>query len=192
MKTIAWDIDDVLNDLMRCWFDDFFRPEHPGCDLRYAELLENPPESLLGVSREDYLASLDRFRLADNFQRMLPTPEVMSWFKVHGPGYRHVALTAVPLAAASASARWLMRHFGTWIRSFHFVPSARKGVEAPVYDEDKAAYLDWLQHVDVLVDDNQANIEAARRVGVKGLLFPRPWNDGGTSTEALLAEMARL
>lgn len=192
MKVIVWDVDDVLNDLMECWFQEAFLARHPECSLRYEDLRENPPARLLGISREEYLQSLDAFRKSEGFQRMRPQPRILSWFLEHGASYRHIALTAVPLVAASASAQWVMRHFGRWIRSFHFVPSHRPGENLPVYDEDKGAYLDWLKHADVLIDDNVENVFRAQQVGVKGMIYPRPWNEAGRSVEEILAALSRL
>lgn len=186
MKTIAWDVDDVLNDLMLMWFKQKWVEDHKDCKLRYEELAENPPHRLLGVCINEYLRSLDEYRLSALYQQMTPVKELMDWFARHGNNFRHIALTAVPLVAASASAQWVFKHFGTWIRTFHFVPSKRAGQNIPDYDADKAAFLKWLSKVDVLVDDNIANIETAGAIGIKGILWPRPWNDSKqTISEAL-------
>jgi len=58
VRTVVWDVDDVLNDLMQSWFDSVWTPEHPGELLRYAGVSQNPPHKLLGVGRDEYLASL--------------------------------------------------------------------------------------------------------------------------------------
>jgi len=175
MLTIAWDVDDVLNDLMGSWFREEWLPTHPACRLRYEDLQANPPEALLGVTREEYLASLDRFRAA-RYAGLPPLAEASAWFERHGDGYRHIALTAVPLCAAPLSAAWAVRHFGRWIRSFHFVPSKRAGESIPVYDASKRDFLEWWGKADVLVDDSPANAAAALEAGVQALLMPRPWN----------------
>ena len=176
LKTIAWDVDDVLNDLMRSWFDLKWLKDHPECKVKYEELLENPPHRILGVDINSYLRSLDEFRLSSLYQEMMPVGETAEWFVQNGRNFRHIALTAVPLIAASASAQWVFRHFGFWIRTFHFVPSKRGGEETPEYDNDKGDFLKWIQKVDILVDDSYANIQAAESAGVKGIIMPRPWN----------------
>ncbi|MBN2124208.1 MAG: hypothetical protein JW821_07940, partial [Deltaproteobacteria bacterium] len=104
MKTIIWDIDDVLNDMMRTWFEDRWFPSHPGCTLVYDGITENPPHALLGVTLSEYLSSLDEFRLSREAGEMAPVPEVMDWFRTHGERFRHMALTAAPLLASSVSA----------------------------------------------------------------------------------------
>jgi hypothetical protein len=83
-----------------------------------------------------------------------------------------------------------MRHFGDWIRSFHFVPSLRAGQPLPAYDRDKGEFLAWWGRADVLVDDSEANVEQARRAGVRAVLFPRPWNGSRQSVAEALAEVA--
>jgi FMN phosphatase YigB (HAD superfamily) len=176
LKTIAWDVDDVLNDLMRQWFSLQWLRGHPECKVTYEELAENPPHRIIGADLHSYLESLDEFRLSDLYQQMPPVKEVKEWFEKNGHNFRHIALTAVPLIAASASAQWVFKHFGPWIRTFHFVPSKREGDKMPAYDNDKGAFLKWIQKVDILVDDSYANIQAARSAGVKGIILPRPWN----------------
>src|SRR5579871_3024689 len=123
--TIVWDVDDVLNDLMRVWFEEEWRPKHPGCVLDYEGILDNPPHTLLGVDLADYQRSLDSFRLSGVYSKLKPGPEVRDWFVRRGHDFHHLALTATPLACASVSAEWVFRNFGKWIRSFQFIPSPR-------------------------------------------------------------------
>ena len=157
--------------------------------MRYPEVVENPPHRLLGVGINEYLSSLDEYRLSALYQQMTPVKEIMEWFARCGNNFRHIALTAVPLVAASASAQWVFKHFGAWIRTFHFVPSKGMDKISPDYDTDKSAFLQWLAKVDVFVDDNIANIETAEAIGIKGLLWPRPWNDSKLTTSEALAPM---
>lgn len=192
MITIAWDVDDVLNDLMRSWFEEKWLKDHPGCRVRYEDLTENPPHRLLGAGMEEYLESLDRYRLSRRYQGMHPVRDIEEWFIRRGNRFRHVALTAVPLVAASASAQWVFRHFGPWIRGFHFIPSRREGENVPAYDEDKAAFLRWLGKIDVLVDDSIDNVNAAKGAGVKGILMPRPWNQGRGTVSEILALLEKI
>jgi hypothetical protein len=144
--------------------------------VSYKDITENPPHRLLKTGINEYRRSLDEFRLSALYQQMPPVREVSVWFNKYGSGFRHIALTSAPLIAASASAQWVFRNFGTWIRTFHFIPSERQGQDIPEYDRDKAAFLGWLKKADVLIDDNIANINDAEKVGVRGVLFPRPWN----------------
>lgn len=189
MKIIAWDVDDVLNDLLQSWFEQKWLVENPGCKVRYGDITENPPTGPLNTSLEAYLSSLDEFRLSSMYQQMAPVKEVMDWFAVNGSNFRHIALTAVPRVAASASAQWVLRHFGSWIRTFHFVPPTREGEDIPEYDTDKGDFLKWIQKVDVLVDDSVSNIEAAKSAGVKTVIMPRPWNNSSMSVLGALKEL---
>jgi len=189
VKTIVWDVDDVLNDLMGNWLEQQWLPRNPGCPIGYAALTENPPHRVLGVSREAYLESLDDFRLA-RMADLNPVPEVRAWFEQQGHKFRHVVLTAVPVGTAHLSAGWVLRHFGEWIRSFHFVPSPRKDDPPFHYDQSKGEFLRWLGRGDILVDDQPANLAAAADLGLGGILFPRPWNDGSESIPALLERLS--
>lgn len=177
MPTIVWDVDDVLNTLMRSWFEECWLTLHPECLLRYEDLVENPPHRLLGVNLGEYLSSLDEFRLSGGFQQLEPVGEILEWFDKFGGGFRHIALTATPMVAAPISAAWVMRHFGQWIRCFSFVPSKRKGEYTPQYDNTKGEFLSWWNKADILMDDNLANFEAAKLVGIQSILMPQPWNN---------------
>ncbi len=192
MLTIAWDVDDILNDLMGCWLEQKWKREHPQCNLTYSDIKRNGPQDLLGVTLQDYLSSLDEFRQSPAFGSMEPNPLVMDWFRQYGSQARHIVLTAVPLSCAHISAEWVVRHFGKWIRTFHFVPSFREGVDLPDYDVRKAEFLQWINKVDILVEDNEKNASEASEAGVRGLLVDRPWNSSERSMENVLAELAAL
>jgi hypothetical protein len=189
VKTIVWDVDDVLNDLMRNWLEQQWLPRHPEHLVDYSDLTENPPHRVLGVSRGDYLDSLDEFRLT-RMADLSPVPEVREWFEKRGHQFRHVALSAVPLLAAQISARWVFSYFGRWIRSFHFVPSPRQGDPPFHYDQSKSEFLRWLGLGDIMVDDNPANVAAGVDLGLVGVLFPRPWNTGSGSILHLLEQLS--
>jgi hypothetical protein len=186
MLTIVWDVDDVLNALMRDWFEQEWKPVHPECRQSYGDLIDNPPHGVLGVTRAEYLDSLDRFRLSPAARNMTPNPEALAWFRLHGTDFRHIALTARPLDTAPAAAEWVMRHFGEYIRVFGVVP-CRGGPGTPAYDRSKSEFLEWWGRGDILVDDSRDNIEAAEGVGVCGVLFPQPWNGGHRHAHALEA-----
>lgn len=191
MKTIAWDVDDVLNDLMYLWFQSW-STDNSASAVRYADLTENPPHGILGITMESYLKSLDTFRLSSSYLDMAPIKEVREWFVDNGGRFRHIALTAVPLSAASVSAQWVLRHFGIWIRTFHFVPSKRQDLTLPVYDESKLSFMQWLDKVDIFIDDNPEQVRKAEMFGVKAYLFPRPWNNGGLRVNEILGEIGEL
>lgn len=186
MRTIVWDVDDTLNDLMRVWLEKWFLPRHRSVKASYAGITENPPHGLLGVTLAQYQRSLDAFRLSGYYAAMPPAPSALRWFRSHGHKFRHIALTAVPLAAAHESSAWVFRHFGRWIRTFHVVPSPRSDFRARDYDAHKADFIKRLDRCDVFVDDSPANLAPAARLGVRCVLAPRPWNAGkGTLSGAL-------
>jgi 5'(3')-deoxyribonucleotidase len=193
MITIAWDVDDVLNDLMRQWFEIVWKKAHPECKIDYEDLSENPPYQILNITKEQYLKSLDAFRIDTYYNQMIPTLPIKEWFIHHGHKFRHITLSAVPYAAAGESARWVITHFGKWIRTFHFIPSYRQTCKIPVYDQSKEEFLKRIRQVDYLIDDNEDNIKGAESVSVKGILFPRPWNSQrDESIESVLTFLSSL
>lgn len=192
MLTIAWDVDDVLNDLMRTWLHVQWLPSHPGSRVAYEDLRSNPPHPVIGATLDEYLASLDEFRRVRYLAELAPLPEVREWFERHGDGYRHMALTAVPLDSAPVSSAWVFRHFGRWIRTFHFVPSARPGAPVPLCDRTKQDFLGWLGKAAVLVDDHPENVALARQAGLQAVLMPRPWNGGRRTVAETFRELENL
>jgi hypothetical protein len=189
MLTVAWDIDDVLNELMQAWFSEAWLPSHPDCNLSYSDITENPPDRVLGITRVEYLASLDTFRVSAGAANLKPIPEVLQWFAEFGAEYRHIAITVRPLDSVSHAAEWVFRHFGNYIRSFAVVPS-RPPAGVPIYDRSKAEFLEWLGKADILVDDSDENIRAAEKLGMRGILFPQPWNRSSLTVRQALESVA--
>jgi len=185
MRTIVWDVDDVLNDLMQIWFNEAWLPAHRQCRLSYEDIRENPPHRILGVDKSEYLKSLDEFRRSKKAHAMDPNPAILKWLRCCGSRFRHVALTARPLDSVPSAAEWLFRHFGAYFRCFGFVPS-RPALGMPIYDRDKSDFLQWLGDADFLVDDSEENIARAKDMGIGAILYPRPWNHArGTAASAL-------
>lgn len=189
MPTIVWDVDDVLNDLARRWLEDAWLPGRPGCPVRYEALTENPPHRLLGVDAATYLESLDEYRLSAAAGELAPVPEVLAWFGKHGDSCRHLALTARPAQTVAPAASWVFRHFGRWIRTFHFVPSPRPGQDLPGWERDKEDALRWLGLGEIVVDDSPVNLEGARRLGLAAVKIPRPWNASPSTLAQALEEL---
>ncbi len=191
MRTIVWDVDDVLNDLMLQWFERGWKQEHPEATVAYGDLRENPPHLSLGATREEYQGSLDAFRKTDAGVHLTPNAEVLRWFQTHGGNFRHVALTARPLETAPDVAAWVMRHFGQWIRCFGIVPT-RTVEGTPVYDRSKGEYLRWLGKGDLLIDDTPENLRHAEAIGIKTLAWPQPWNDAHWSSSEILQQLTEM
>jgi FMN phosphatase YigB (HAD superfamily) len=185
MLTIVWDVDDVLNNLMGTWLEEAWRPAHPACTVAYSQLRANPPHEVLGVAKSEYLASLDAFRDSGRAHSLTPDPAILDWLTAHGQIYRHMALTARPLASAGSAADWVFRHFGNYIRCYGVVPS-RLDPAAPQYDRDKAEFLRWFGEADFFVDDSEENVAAVRTLGVNGIVFPQPWNQAARTVEETL------
>lgn len=191
LKTIVWDVDDVLNDLTREWFESAWQQEHPtSAAIRFEDLKENPPHGILGVSLPHYLESLDRFRASATGRSLTPRADVLQWFERYGSVFRHVALTATTAAAAPDATAWVLRNFGRWFRVVAFVPSPRPGVDLPQYDANKTSFLQWLSKADFFVDDRPDNLEGARSLGIATLPAPAPWNDATVSPLRTLTAVA--
>jgi FMN phosphatase YigB (HAD superfamily) len=192
MRVVIWDVDDVLNDLMAVWFEEWWRPQHPEIAVRYADIIRNPPHTVLGVSQEEYLESLDGFRRA-RFEALPPRPDALRWFAENGSRAHHVVLTGVPYAFAHLSASWVVGHFGRWVKTFAFVPSPRPD-DPPVREiASKADYLRWLGRGDVFVDDRDDNVDDAVALGLTGVVVPRPWNTSMHRTiDAAFRDVAAL
>ena len=190
MKTIVWDLDDVLNNLMESWLTTAWPQERSEFPVAYQQLRSNPPLAELRVPLADYLASLDRFRLSPAGQNLRPNPLVLAWFERQGCYFRHHVLTARPLCSVAPASAWVFTHFGRWIRHFHFVPSPRPDDRLPAYDQTKAEALGRIGQVDFFVDDSPENVAAAGP-GVRGFVFPQPWNHAELTVSRILDELTQ-
>jgi hypothetical protein len=179
MKTIVWDIDDVLNDCTKVWLESYWLPAHPSCKLKYDDLTENPPYRLLGVKKEEYLDSLDRFRLSPAAQAMLPDAYLINWFRKNGLRFRHIALTARPRKTVFSAIDWVLQYYSEWFQTFSFVPAERHGEPPGHPDRDKGDFLAWLGKADYFIDDHPGYVMAVKKLGIEAFLVARPWNSGG-------------
>jgi len=186
LKTIIWDIDDVLNNITKIWFTDCWIPAHPDCRLNFEDLTENPPHRLLGIKREEYLASLDRFRLSPDVLKMIPDIHLINWFKRNGVKFRHIALTARSRKTVHSAFAWVLLYFGQWFQTFSFVPAERIGEPPGHPDREKVEFLSWLGKGDFIIDDNAGNIAEAKKLGIEAFLVDRPWNQDGRSLVNIL------
>ncbi len=192
MLTIAWDIDDVLNELMKDWLNKKWRPEHSDCNLLYEDITINPPQDLLKTTLTQYSESLDAFRLSPQYINMQPNKEILKWFKKHGHKARHLVLTAVPKSCAHISAEWIIKNFGDWIRNFHFVPSYRNGFDIPEYDKSKPDFLEWFGKAGVFIDDTVSNIKGIEDLGVRSFIVNRPWNTSNLDIKEILENLTDM
>lgn len=190
MKTIIWDVDDVLNDLMHAWFIEQQGLEDKNSTLNYKDLAKNPPHEIMGLTINEYYLSIDTFRNSEKGRNLIPNRKILNWFKNEGAKFRHVALTARPKPTVPFLAEWLFHHFGNWIRTFSFILAARERDKLPVYDKSKADFLKWLSNADYYIDDSSENVKAAEEIGITSFLFPQPWNNGHLIVERMLNEIS--
>ena len=179
----------MLNDLMGAWLAHVWVPAHPDRPMAPDDVRANPPHEQLGIDLAAYHASLDAFRLGADYAAMAPNPWVLAWLEANGERCHHVALTATAFRAAPATASWVLRHFGRWIRQFAFVPAERPGEALPRFDGDKGAWLARLVVPAVLVDDSPTNLAAAAAAGAGSIRWPQPWNGRAGTPAAALREL---
>ncbi len=186
MKTIVWDLDDVLNQHQAVWFLANHQRFNHG--LEYADLTTNPPCKLLGLSLEEYYRSIDEFRLSPAAAAMKPQEEVLSWFQNWGPRFHHIVLTARPRDTAAPAAEWVFRHFGEWVSHFAVVPSPRGNDQGQL---TKATFIaTHFKEVDFFIDDHTANVAEVAQLGIRSFLFPQPWNKSPWSVAEILTALA--
>ena len=191
LPLIAWDVDDVMNDLLRRWFEDRWLPTHPECNLKYEHIVENPPHNQLGVPLGDYLQSLDEYRM-EKYLALEPNPILLKWFETNGAAFRHIVVTAVPLLTASLSAKWVFQHFGQWIRGFFLAPSPRAEALFPGYPANKRDIFEtWIQP-DLFIDDSSSNVQQARDCHIESILLKMPWSASGDGWDVVFTKLGRL
>lgn len=190
MLTIAWDVDDVLNNLMQAWLEDFC--EQKNIEFQYENIVTNPPNELLNISLAEYHTSLDEFRKSKKALYLEPNPQILNWMEKNEGKYKHISLSATSSETAKYGAFWVMKNFSKWINSYNIVPSYRTGENFVRQNETKKDFLQWMNVVDILVEDNQKNYEDAKSLGIKSFLVTRPWNKGGQSIEEILEELNKL
>ncbi len=185
MLTIAWDMDDVLNDLIWAWFHEEWLPSHPDCRLQYRDLLENPPHRILGIESGEFVNMIDAYRESDKAAKLTPSPQILDWLASYGALCLHAVVTARPIGSLPQMSHWLFRHFGGYVRALGVVPVRLKPGE-PAYHNTKGEFRSWFGKIDVLVDDSEENLRSAEASGVRGILFPQPWNSNrGTVSDTL-------
>jgi len=190
MKTIIWDVDDVLNDLMYSWFKENRYVYDPNSNLSYHDLIQNPPHEILGITLNEYKLSLDNYRNSEKGRNLKPNEQIINWLRKDGAKYRHIALTARPKQTIPFLAEWIFHHFGDWIRTLSFIPSYRENEKLPVYDKTKTDFIIWLGKADYFIDDSEENIKAAEKIGTTSFLFPQPWNNGKLAVKQILGEIS--
>lgn len=176
---VIWDIDDTLNDFMKIWLSINYQ------SINFDTLTKNPSYGLLGIDKEAYISSLDEFR-EKYYMYLAPNERVINWFKNNGKYIDSIALTASPVTNINTVSSWLFKHFGTWFRTFHFVPSERLNIDYPRYENTKADFIRQLQRRDIIfIDDKEDNIEVVKEIGVEVYCVKQPWNSGDSMEDIL-------
>ena len=180
-KTIVWDVDDVLNILMEEYVL-FLKSTY---NIKHIDLHTNPP-LIVGMNKDEYLSSLDEFRLK-YYDKLIIEATVFDWFKKYGNNFHHIALTTTPRKTADLSAKWIMRYFGDWIQSINFIFSKREDDSNVEYFKSKGEWIRWFGKVDYFIDDNEKNINEAKILNPDLICGcpKQPWNNGISLKEIL-------
>ena len=190
-KTICWDVDDVLNNFTYRWFKHYVQEQtskFKQIDIKYFDLIENPPHKVLQMSKEDYLDSIDHFA-ESHYDLLVPDFEIIDWFKLFGNKFNHVVLTACPLYRAHISFQWILLWFGTWIKSCNVVPSPRP-LEIIQNKTSKAEFIERnFKQIHYFIDDNEKNCKDVELLGIKTYSINRPWNNSLMSFEDITYEL---
>lgn len=178
--TIAWDVDDVLNELTRSW------AETAGLGDRFKDGQGRDPGAYvnsLGFPPSDYLISLDEFR-ANCYGSLEPNSLTHAWFVQHGSRCDHVVVSRTPLKASSIMRAWVLDHFGRWITNVIVTPSWRSTDPSGTLYPSKGDIMQSIRKPAVLVDDTEANLVEARRT-CHVVTFAQPWNSGASQRDSL-------
>ena len=183
---IVWDADDVLNRLMFSWLD--YWSEINNTDVSYSELSQNPPHSILGISREEYLDSLDNFRNSESGKNVLVNDTILRWFENHGNKFRHMVCTARPINTMPNQAWWIYYNYGQWIYTVHAAKTVRDLMDNH-HAETKADFISWMNKEVLFIDDSEENVNAVSETGSETMLYPQPWNSSKHSEEEFIAKL---
>ncbi len=190
MITIAWDVDDVLNNLTGEWLKYFCKKYDK--DISYSELTVNPPCEIIGVGLDEYLKSLDEFRMTDIALNLTPNKYILDWMKKSGRRFNHIALSATSAQTACNGAYWVMKNFYEYIHSYNIVPSYRNNDTISRPFKDKGEFIKECKYIDILIDDSEKNIERAKNAGALGFLVKQPWNKNGLEITEILEKLNEL
>ena len=168
----------------------YMTDEYKGPKIQYEQIVQNPPHDILGISKEKYLQTLDKFRTMMYFT-LKPNQEILNWFEKNGSKAHFSVLTATPSSCVTFSSRWIFDNFGKWIRTFAYIPSKREGVNDLVFDSTKA---DWLvrNHVNIFIDDSPKNIievQVRSDNKINCYLVKQPWSNEGMPISDILKEI---
>ena len=190
MLTIAWDVDDVLNNLTEQWLCNYCKTKN--IKIKYENIIENPPHNILNITFDEYIDSLDSFRLSDKALNMLPNSKILNWFEQYGYLFNNIVITSTSAKTSQNSAFWVMKHFYKWIHSFNVVPSYRIDDNVVRINKTKKDFLKKFGNVDIFIDDNEENIEGAKELNIKTFLVSKPWNKNGLEIENILMKLTEI
>jgi len=177
---LIWDVDDVLNQLMGAWLKYWNHENNSNFVLK--DIKENPPNKILGISREIYFNSLDEFRNTEAGKSVQEDSTVKNWFNNHGNKYNHMACTARPIETMPNQSWWIYQNYGQWIHTIHAAGTYRE-LETDYRTVSKADFISWIDQKVIFIDDSEENINAVSATGSDTILYPQPWNGANYSAK---------
>jgi hypothetical protein len=190
---IVWDIDSVLNNFEEEWFLYYKSINHEKYkNLFFNDIVDNPPHNILGITKEEYLESLNYFRKYC-MHTVKPNMSVLDWLNVYGSKINSSVLTSALYPSLEESAYWLFSNYKRYIRSYTVIPSYINKENAIIYDETKLDFLKKTRNVDIFIDDNEKTINSVKEFlpHIKVFCPKQPWNNG-VKIETILNDLTRI
>jgi len=184
---IVWDVDDVLNCLMKSWLQ--YWSQESGLKIILNEIIKNPPQDILGITKEDYLNSLDTFRNSDLGKDLEVNHIIKKWFLHHGNKFNHIACTGRPIRTMPNQAWWLYKNYSQWIKTVHMTGADRDLESRKI---SKADFISFINSDVVFIDDCENNINSVSKIGGITLLYPQPWNKANYTEVEFISKLNSL
>jgi uncharacterized HAD superfamily protein len=162
-RRIGIDVDDTLVAFSR-GFTAFLRERGYEIDLELSHTWEM--QELLGMTKKEFLYLADQFAQSPYHYRMQPVAGAKHAIQRLARQHELYAVSARPGRFVAEVTELIHRHYG---------PRTFSGIDLLGHMHDKGEHCVRLGIHD-LIDDGAHNILAAHRVGVKAILFDRPWN----------------
>lgn len=189
MKTICWDVDNVLNNLIEEWliyykYVNLGKYDH----IKFNQLLHYNLYNSLNITEKEFIESLDYFTI-NYYKTLKPNKVILNWFTLYGHLTHNIVLTAFPLRYIEISAQWVLKYYGQWIRSYAFTPLEIRE-DTIIYDKTKSDYINRMGNIDIFIEDSEKNILNSQ--ATNNLILKRPWNNSEMDEIRLLKEINNL
>lgn len=174
---IGIDLDDVLADHMSALVA--FHNKAYGTLLRAEDFRTFRFWETWGGTQEEAIQKIHRFYATDDFNRLQPVSGAVEGIETLRRRHELTVITGRTESVIESTHRWLEQHFPGTFSGVHFTNhyplSGRPG-------QSKATICRALG-VHLLVEDALDHLAECRESGIPVLLFDRPWNRAGISSD---------